>query len=438
MNQEKSNAITVFIEIDGVEQKVGRLAYKNKDVYFEYDKQFLLQGIEISPFMLPLKEGVIKCEDKTFDGLFGVFADSLPDGWGRLLIDRHVRKIGKNPYDLTPLDRLLFVGRYGMGALRYEPDNSNDLFETKNITLDEIAELSQEILSGDSDEMVEALLALNGSSSGARPKVMVQYNEGESHIINDPPNLQDGYQHWMIKFPSSTDQKEVGTVEYAYALMAKYAGIKMPDVNLFKTEKQTYFGCKRFDRDENKKIHSHSLAGLIHSDFRLPSLDYDDILNVTMELTKDHRQVEECYRLACFNALSKNKDDHAKNFSFVLIEKQWKLSPAYDLTFSSGPNGFHSTMVLGEDRSPGIKDLLKLGEKHSIVNRDQIVADVVGAIAKWEEFASIASVPMKTIKLISKELDVKSYSSALKKGTLDNAVKQVNTQVKKTKNVECK
>lgn len=404
MKYEKANMVIVFMELNGIDHIVGRLAYKERDIYFEYDADFLKTGIEISPFILPLRSGVIKCDDRTFDGLFGVFADSLPDGWGRLLIDRHMKKLGLNPFDLTPLDRLLFVGAYGMGAFRYEPDASLDITTPRNISLDEIAEYSHDILEGEADEMIESMLLLNGSSSGARPKAMMQVDDTRTSIINDSGRLCEGYSHWMVKFPSSADEKSVGAVEYAYSLMAKAAGINMPETHLFTTKNGAYFACKRFDRDGKHKVHTHSLAGLVHADFRHPALDYDDILKVTTVLTKNQKETEMAYRLACFNVLSRNRDDHAKNFSFVMVGTEWRFSPAYDLTFSGGPMGEQSTSVVGNGKDPSVKELLQLGENHLIRNREQIIYEVIEAIAEWRKFATIAGVPKKMLEMIAKNI----------------------------------
>jgi len=165
-------------------QKIGTLAIKNKKIYFEYDKEFLKTGIELSPYKLPLKSGLFVCEDDTFEGLWGVFADSLPDGWGRLLMDRHLIRLGINPNSLTPLDRLAYIGKYGMGALSYEPQRDVEDLRFSNIVLDDLAGHSEKILEGSSDEMVDELLLLGGSSAGARPKVLVQVSEDKKSILN--------------------------------------------------------------------------------------------------------------------------------------------------------------------------------------------------------------------------------------------------------------
>jgi len=333
------NTIEVFLNMYGKEYLVGKLALKSKVIYFEYDKAFLTTGIEISPYKLPLKSGVMVCDDSLFEGLFGVFSDSLPDGWGRLLLDRYFLKQHIAYSDITPLDRLGFIGNFGIGALSYRPSIDSNLDSINNINLDKLANDSSEILVENSGNNIEDFLVLGGSSSGAIPKVMIQINDN-NEILSGTQKLKTGFKHYMVKFPSSLDSKDIGKQEYRYSLMAKKAGIDMPNTKLLKGKNNSYFAIERFDRIEDERVHIHSVAGLTHSDFRMPVLDYDDLLGLTLHLTKDINEVVKMYRLACFNLFAHNRDDHAKNFSFLLNkDNQWKLSPAYDLTFSYGPGG---------------------------------------------------------------------------------------------------
>ncbi len=383
-------------------QKVGTLAIKNKKIYFEYDKEFLKTGIEISPYKLPLNAGLHRCDDTTFDGLWGVFNDSLPDGWGKLLMDRHLMGLGIDSATLTPLDRLVYIGNYAMGALSYEPEQEIES-SLHIIVLDDLAKSSVQILEGSSDKLIDELLTLNGSSAGARPKILVQICENKKEIIHGRQKLKDGFSHWMVKFASSVDSREIGAIEYAYSLMAREAGLDMPQTTLLEGKKGRYFACKRFDRVEDKRVHMHTVAGMIHSDFRYPTLDYDNLLSLTLHLTKDITEVEKVFRLACFNLFSHNRDDHAKNFSYIMSEKgEWKFSPVYDITFSSGPAGEHSMMHLGEGKNPTREHLVKLGEKHNIKNINKTIIDTEQAIEKWHQIANTAGVSTKTIKAISK------------------------------------
>ena len=397
------NRLNIYLN-NSQKQKVGTLAQKNNKIYFEYDKDFLKTKLEISPYKLPLKSGLFRCDDNTFDGLWGVFADSLPDGWGRLLMDRHLIRLGINPHNLSPLDRLAYIGSDAMGALSYEPEY-NKKIDIEEILLDDLAKSAHKILEGNSDDLLDELLSLGGSSAGARPKVLVQISDDLKQIVHGENSLQKGFRHWMVKFVSSRDFKDIGAIEYAYSLMAKKAGLIMPKTTLLEGKQGRYFAVKRFDRIGEKRVHMHSVAGLIHSDFRFPSLDYDDLLKLTLHLTKNMQEVEKMFRLACFNLFSYNRDDHAKNFSFLMDEKgSWYLSPVYDVTFSYGPGGEHSTMYMGEGKNPTDEHLLALSKKYGIKKGNIIINEVREVTKKWKEFAKIAGVSKRNIENIDKVL----------------------------------
>jgi serine/threonine-protein kinase HipA len=379
--------INVYLNQFFSKQLVGQLALKNRKIYFEYDKDFLEQNIELSPYTLPAKSGLQVCEDRVFGGLFGVFADSLPDGWGRLLLDRHLIAKGVPFKDITELDRLCYVGQYGMGALTYEPHFESEQNLRDTIILNDLAQSSMKILRDDEDNNLETLLAIEGSSGGARPKIMVQIDDND-HLTHSNQKLKEGYSHYIVKFPSKNDPSDVGKLEYIYSLMARDAKIDIPPTKLIKENKNHYFAIKRFDRVGDKRVHIHSVSGLVHSDFRIPSLDYDDLLKLTFAFTKDFSEVTKLYRLVVFNLFVHNRDDHGKNFSFLLdSDKNWKLSPAYDLTYSSGPGGEHSTTYLGEGKNPTTQHLEKLAKKHSIKNYKEIIDEIRDAVSGFEIYA---------------------------------------------------
>lgn len=396
--------VNVFLNSYGTKVKVGRLALKERIIYFEYEKEFLAKDIELSPYKLPLKQGVFVCEDNLFEGLYGVFGDSLPDGWGRLLLDRHFLAKGLEYADITPLNRLSAIGRFGMGALSYEPIVEGLSMMNQQIDLDSLALSSMKILKGTSRELLDTLLAMGGSSAGARPKVVLQINL-HNDIIHGNQKLQNGYEHYLVKFASSLDTQDIGKLEYIYSLMARDANIEMPETKLLSTDNHTYFAVKRFDREMDDRVHIHSVAGMVHSDFRLPSLDYDDLLSLTLHLTKDKEEQIKIYRLAVFNLFAHNRDDHAKNFSFLLDKKnRWKLSPAYDLTFSYGPSGEHSTTYLGEGRNPTEKHLKKLAIKHDIKDYLNIIDEIKKAISKFKIYAKQIGLDHTTSQNIYKHI----------------------------------
>lgn len=339
-------------------QIVGRLIIAPDGLaLFEYSNEWLKTGFSISPFYIPLKQGTFTAKQKPFDGLFGVFNDSLPDGWGNLLIDRLLKKHGINPNSISFIERLSIVGSNGLGALSYEPENyfksltdSNDLeFLSNEVT---------KILNEQKTENIELLFNKNCSSGGARPKVFLRLNDGE----------------WLIKFPNSNDSKDIGTIEYEYSIIAKKCGIEMPETKLFESK---YFGVKRFDINGSIRKHIHSAAGLLYADYRLPSLDYIELGKATRALTGEISELKKLFRLMVFNVLTGNKDDHSKNFSFIYQNGKWKLSPAYDLTPSFGFNGNHSTTIAGQG-NPTKKDIFEVSFQFGINKKNaELIFDEV-------------------------------------------------------------
>lgn len=324
----------------------------NRLAAFEYNKNWLLDGFSISPFSLPLEKKVFMPKYDPFEGLFGVFADSLPDGWGRLLVDRLLRKKGMDPARVGVLTRLAIVGEAGMGALSYTPTVLLENVE-KNLSYDEISTECKKLLQEEMTDELDFLFAKGGSSGGARPKIMT--------TIDDEP--------WLIKFPSTYDRKNIGELEYKYALCAKKCGIQMADVKLFPSSKCSgYFGTKRFDFIEGQggmaRVHMVSAAGLLETSHRIPNLDYDLLMKLTLKLTRDMEECKKLFRLMCFNVFAHNRDDHSKNFTYIYVEqeKRWGLSPAYDLTYSNSIGGEHATTVHGVGRGPGMADILEVAK----------------------------------------------------------------------------
>ena len=400
--------VNVFLNQKDKKIDVGRLAYKDGVIYFEYSVKFLSSKIELSPYKVPLKSGVFVCKDDVFEGMFGVFGDSLPDGWGKLLLDRHFLNNNIEYSDITQLDRLSYIGKYGIGALSYEPiiNNIKDN-TTEEIILEDLAKASKDILQGDSQKLLDELITLGGSSAGARPKIMIQLSDDKKTIIHGAQTLHNGFTHWMVKFASSHDSEDIAKVEYAYALMAKDAGVEMSETCLLSSKTNSYFSTKRFDRENDDRVHIHSVAGLTHSDFRTPTLDYDDLLGLTLHLTRDINEQTKMFKLAVFNLFTHNRDDHAKNFSFLMGEDgSWILSPAYDLTFSYGPGGEHSTTYLGNGKNPTSDTLLELANTHNISNALTIIQEIKDIVNNFKYYADKVSLKNNSYKSISKILNL--------------------------------
>ena len=328
---------------------VGTLAKTpERVVAFEYDSDWLNNGFSISPFSLPLIKKVFIPKYEPFGGLFGVFNDSLPDGWGRLLVDRLFLKNKINPNEIDNLNRLAVVQDSGMGALTYKPEHR---FESENniSDYDILAQECSKILEFQNSENLDELFKLGGSSGGARPKILTSIDNED----------------WIIKFPSSSDPKNIGEKEYQYSLCAKDCGINMTETRLFPSKVCSgYFGIKRFDRKNGKKVHMVSASGLLETSHRLPNLDYNTLMKLTLELTRNYLDIEQLFRLMCFNVFANNRDDHSKNFSFLFddTKKEWHLSPAYDLTYSFSFNGEHATTINGEGKNPTVEDILAVAK----------------------------------------------------------------------------
>ena len=413
MNYSPVSQITVSLDFgENSIIQVGRLASVERGkIYFEYSP--ILRGLRISPLRLPPKPGLMTFDPMLFEGLPGVFYDSLPDGWGRLLLDRLARSKGVAPDQLTALDRLARVGRSGMGALVYEPDLSGEKPSNIIVDIDDLALKTEQVLKGSAEDVLEELVALNGSSAGARPKAMISINPTGSQIIyGETDKIRKGYTPWLVKFPNTQDGPDAGAIEYVYSLMAREAGVFMSETHLFPAKNGPgYFTTKRFDRKKSEggmtRLHVHTAGGLLHSDFRTPSLDYEDLLALTEIMTRDMREVEKMYRHAVFNVMSHNRDDHAKNFSFVMDFKgEWKLSPAYDITFSSGPSGQQSTTVLGEGKDPSSEHLKALGKKANL--DDKTIAGIIEstrhALSNWERLARQHMVNRTNIRLVAEAI----------------------------------
>ena len=357
---EKIGVIDVHLN----DTRIGRLAQTaDRLCAFEYDPAYLQTGFSISPLFLPLQAGVFVAKATPFGGNFGVFDDSLPDGWGSLLLDRYLRSKGIAASRLSVLQRLALVGNNGRGALEYFPDNSikpdNELPD-----LDQLASEAEKVLTTSyTGEGLETLFQHGGSSGGARPKVFVKI-EGKE---------------WLVKFRATIDPAEVGRIEYEYAQLAGRCGIRMPETRLFEGR---YFATERFDRSPQGKVPTISAAGLLHADFRIPSLDYSVLLKLCLHLTRNMEEVKSLYRQMVFNVLISNRDDHAKHFSFQYIDNHWQLSPAYDLLPSAGFNGYHTTTINNQG-NPGLHDVLQVGTDAGINKKQALqIADELVEICR--------------------------------------------------------
>ena len=369
MNKDSIKLGLKTLKVKCFERYVGTLAMTpDGKVAFSYDDEWLVNGFAISPFVLPLEKKVFIPEKRYFNGLFGIFADSLPDAWGQLLLDR-VLKEHKITEDITVLDRLALVGTSGMGALEYEPDYI--ILENEEIDdLDYLSKQCQKILKTEYSTDLDVLYKLGGGIGGARPKIL-------THIEDED---------WIIKFLAGIDGPNCGLREYIYSECARKCGIKMTETRLFPSKIcDGYFGTVRFDRipyeGKMKKVHMATAAAILEADFMSPCLDYSVLMKLTHILTRGNAEdMENMFRRACFNVFAHNRDDHAKNFTFLYNEDEdcWRLSPAYDITYSNTYYGEHTTSVDGNGKNPGEKELMNVGIGAGI--KKSLCADIIDEI----------------------------------------------------------
>ena len=381
--------INILLDIERKKHFVGRMIRKDSRNFFQYSPEFIATGLKISPFHLPLNHEVIEAPTNPFNGLHGVFADSLPDGWGLLLMDRFLRQKGVDVKKLTQLDRLLYIGPTGMGALTYEPDHSESS-SSNGLDLFELSREATEVYNGKQQDILPELIRAGGSPGGARPKVVVGIKGDQ--IVSGERDLPEGYEAWIIKFHASKDKGDnEGLIEEAYARMLRLAFINVPKTQVLAVKDKHYFAVKRFDRINNERLHVHSLAGLSHANFRVPDFDYIKLLRATKMLTHNSDDMEQVYRQMVFNILANNQDDHTKNFSFIMDGKgTWRLSPAYDITFNHCHGGEQSMTIDGYGKNIPESVFYSLGEMCELdaQNVRQIFAETFEALSQWNGVAT--------------------------------------------------
>jgi serine/threonine-protein kinase HipA len=289
----------------------------------------------------------------------------------------------------------------------YSPVIKSDEKFSDKIDIDRLKTVIDEVYNGSSSGVIEELMSLGGSSGGARPKANIGYNPNTDELMHGYTILPEGFEHWIVKFPSSEDLKDIANIEYAYYKMALAADIEMSECRLLESASgQQVFATKRFDRNGNNRIHMHSMAGLTHDNFRMSSIDYGHIIDTAYTLENSASARKKILRLAAFNIYSHNRDDHSKNFSWLMDDSgTWTLAPAYDLTYSSTAIGEHSTRVAGEGSNPGRVHLMALAEEFSISKPSEIIEEVQEAIAQWPVIAKECRVSSESMNSIQKKFE---------------------------------
>lgn len=369
----KTKIINVYYQGFNERKLVGQLTLDGNDhrarPVFGYDASWISGGYELSPIEMPAQLTPYYGRHQSAYYLPGLIADSLPDGWGMLLMDRFFRQSFDTPLQqISVLERLAYIGDTAMGALSFEPQHEPTT-EPVKLSLASLAKANQAILSGQDSDILAELIVVGGSPQGARPKALVLFDP-DSHFISTDQTLMQttatpsSIKQWLVKFPAQSEPKSICLLEFLYADMAKLAGLDMPAHHYFDIDEyHSAFGVERFDRQDGKRIHIHTLAGLLDIDFRTPSIDYLQYLRCVRMMTRSQAEVEMAYRHAVFNVVFNNKDDHSKNFSFVMDNTgQWHISPVYDLSYNTGLNGYHQMDVCGEALKPSAADILKLAK----------------------------------------------------------------------------
>ncbi|WXU00089.1 MAG: hypothetical protein Ctma_0800 [Catillopecten margaritatus gill symbiont] len=379
-------------------------------------------GINPAPIYMPVNNEVYDFDlsKKTFKGLPGMIADSLPDNFGNALVDQYMEKKGIDKDKITALDRLLYMGKRGMGALEFEPASAQEEVSHYPLAMSDLVESARKAIQGKLSEVASNLIQIGSSAGGARPKAVIGWNRETKNIIAGQFELPEDYEHWLLKFDGVGEDKELGggngygCIEYVYYLMAQEAGIQMSECKLLKDGDRTHFMTKRFDRVDGQKIHMQSFCALAHQDFNIPYVtDYSLLLRTAQRLDISKKSIAEIYKRMVFNVLSNNCDDHTKNFSFLMDKTgKWLLAPAFDVTHAYNPNGDwtskHQMLINGKAGINEIRreDLVGVARKFSINKPDKMIDEVKNALLNWDAFASKNGVSDKQRVKISKEINV--------------------------------
>ena len=386
--------LTVFYVGWGERWPLATLADNGRTILFEYTAEAMRQQLELSPRMLELNVSAYEDFPVHQMRLPGLVADSLPDGWGLLLMDRAFRRAGLQ--SVSPLDRLAFIGDRAMGALSYEPADL-DTLPDEDVKLLDVAKQVQMVVDGADAEVLRRLMLLGGSPHGARPKALVYYDPASGVMRTQ---ASDNEEPWLVKFPANGEHKDTCAIEHAYAQLAVACGLEMPQTRYFDLDsRHAAFGIQRFDRQNGLRVPMHTLAGFLHADFRIPSVDATTFLRATRAITHDEREVAKAFQRVVFNVAFNNRDDHVKNFAFCLDQqRQWKLAPAYDLTFNEGPGGEHQMDVCGEARTPGRAELMRLATVAAVPAAEASeIIDLIVSVAS-DLKVSLADYPIRKVR----------------------------------------
>lgn len=406
---------------------------------FEYDSGFIKKGVELSPIKMPLSNRIYSFPElgfNTFKGLPGLIADSLPDDFGNAVLNAWVAGQGRSPGDITPLQRLQYTGKRGMGALEYAPATKlRSLNASQQVEIQSLVSIAQEILdlrgnfevelkqnSQDDREAMMSLLSVGMSAGGARPKAVLAFNEDFTQVRSGQAKVPSGFTHYLMKFDGVSEHNKnqetfgdplgYGAMEFVYHLMANKCGVDMMPCRLLNEGNRRHFITQRFDRIKNSKVHVQTLNGLAHVDYKKPgSFSYAELFGIARQLRLSAVEAEQLFKRMTFNIIARNHDDHSKNFAFILKKYKWSLTPAYDLAYSYKPGSkwvnSHWMSLNGKRDNFTRSDFYSLEKLSPVFNKkkiDDIVDATIEHVSTWRQLAEEWDVPKTLINEIQENL----------------------------------
>ncbi|ELK5316691.1 type II toxin-antitoxin system HipA family toxin [Vibrio vulnificus] len=406
---------------------------------FEYDPGFVKKGVELSPIKMPLSNRIYRFTEldfNTFKGLPGLIADSLPDDFGNAVLNAWVASQGRSPSDITPLQRLQYTGKRGMGALEYAPATKlRSLNASQQVEIQSLVSIAQEILDSrgnfevelkqngqDDREAMMSLLSVGMSAGGARPKAVLAFNEDFTQVRSGQTNVPGGFTHYLMKFDGVSEHNKnqetfgdplgYGAMEFVYHLMANKCGVDMMPCRLLHEGNRRHFITQRFDRIKNSKVHVQTLNGLAHIDYKKPgAFSYAELFGIARQLKLSAVDAEQLFKRMTFNIIARNHDDHSKNFAFMLKKDRWSLAPAYDLAYSYKPGSkwvnSHWMSLNGKRDNFTRSDFYSLEKLSPIFNKrkiDDIIDTTIEHVSTWRQLAEEWDVPKTLIDEIQENL----------------------------------
>jgi serine/threonine-protein kinase HipA len=404
---------------------------KSNRASFQFNRKFLQMDVDVSPVHMKIEDAKRSNQSfefaglsfDTYKGLPGLLADSLPDSFGNKLIDVWLAQKGLSANHFNPVDRLCYLGTRCMGALEFYPINNSALEKSEVLSMDHLVEITQMIMSDkeqfntsigqidkDKEHAMLNILSVNTSAGGARPKAIISINDA-GEVRSGQVRAPEGFDYWLLKFDGVADgelgkPQEYGKIEYAYHLMAKDCSIDMSECRLLEENGRSHFMTKRFDRVDHEKIHMQTLCGLQHFDYRQSgAYSYEQAFSTMRELSLHANEAEQLFRRMIFNVIARNQDDHTKNISFLMDKDgTWRLSPAYDVTYSHNPGGkwtdLHQMSINGKRDHFTLSDFSAVARSIHLKNEKIVIQQILDVVSNWSKYAKEASLSQDRIEKV--------------------------------------